>query len=95
MTQEERERTLLALLMQTREVARQATAGNKAEAYRQRRRRDQLRRLYLSLPDRSGENARQVEALNLMLQHETVVIEHLHRRIIHARVNTSAQQAAL
>ena len=85
MTLLERERTLWALLMQTQEIAREAAAGNKAAAYRLRSRRDQQHRLYLAQPDRSGENAGQIEALNLMLQHETVVIEHLHRRIVRER----------
>lgn len=93
MTRQEREQTLLALLMQTQEVAREAAGGNKDEAYRLRRRRDQLCRLYLALPDRSGENVAQIEALNLMLQHETVIIEHLHRRIISARINPATLMA--
>ncbi|TXH06016.1 MAG: hypothetical protein E6R07_04225 [Nevskiaceae bacterium] len=88
MTLQERERTLWALLMQTQAVAREAMAGNKAAAYRLRRRRNQLHRLYLALPDRSGENPTQMEALNLMMNHETVLIEHLHRRIVREREET-------
>lgn len=85
MTPRNREHTLWALLLQTQEIARQAAAGNKAEAYRLRRRRNQLRRLYQALPDRSGENPMQMEALNLMLHHEAIVIEHLHRHVVRAR----------
>lgn len=90
MTLQERQRTLWALLMQTQEIAREAAAGNKAGVYRLRRRRDQQHRLYLALPDRGGESTAQIEALNLMLQHETIVVEHLHRRIMRARAAAPA-----
>lgn len=94
MNLQEREHTLWALLMQTQEISREAAAGNKAAAYRLRRRRDQLHRLYLALPDRHGENPAQVAALHLMMQHEAVVIEHLHRRIMRERGRVAEWRSA-
>lgn len=94
MSPDERERTLRALLTQTRDVARHAEIDDKAEVYRLRARREQLRRLLQACPGDAGDSPDLKEALAMMLRHEATAIEAMHRRLMRQHAPAPLRSAA-